>query len=119
MTVSYPPDTDTPGYAEENKDKPEETRLISESAGLYSADSVAKACFTHALQGKFASTINFEGFIQSTLCVGMSPVTSLVDLFVQIFTMGIFRLISAVYLFKFDQIVRRCMEIRNQRKRTE
>ena len=49
MTVSYPPDTDTPGFAEENKDKPEETRLISESAGLFSPETVAKALLNHSL----------------------------------------------------------------------
>ena len=27
MTVSFPPDTDTPGYVEENRDKPQETNL--------------------------------------------------------------------------------------------
>jgi len=41
ITVSYPPDTDTPGLREENLTKPEETRLISESSGLYSSKVVA------------------------------------------------------------------------------
>ena len=35
VTVSVPPDTDTPGYAEENKTKPTETALISAAAGLF------------------------------------------------------------------------------------
>lgn len=47
--MSFPPDTDTPGFAEENKDKPEETRLISEAAGLYSPESVAKVLLDHSL----------------------------------------------------------------------
>ena len=51
VTVSFPPDTDTPGFIEENKDKPEETRLISESAGLFSPDIVAKALLNHSLVG--------------------------------------------------------------------
>ena len=42
VCVAYPPDTDTPGFAEENKTKPEECRLISETAGLFSAQQVAK-----------------------------------------------------------------------------
>lgn len=40
MTVCYPPDTDTPGYEEENKTKPIETKLISESAGLFKVTNV-------------------------------------------------------------------------------
>jgi 3-dehydrosphinganine reductase len=49
VTVSFPPDTDTPGFAEENKNKPEETRLISETAGLFSPETVAKVLLDHSL----------------------------------------------------------------------
>lgn len=42
VTVNYPPDTDTPGFAEEEKGKPEETSLISETAGLFKPEKVAK-----------------------------------------------------------------------------
>ena len=43
VTVGLPPDTDTPGFVEENKSKPRETKLISESAGLF------KVCFLFML----------------------------------------------------------------------
>ena len=42
VTVNCPPDTDTPGLQEEAKYKPEETRLISESAGLFEPEVVAR-----------------------------------------------------------------------------
>ena len=42
VTVNCPPDTDTPGLLEEAKYKPEETRLISESAGLFEPEVVAR-----------------------------------------------------------------------------
>ncbi|XP_057370953.1 3-ketodihydrosphingosine reductase-like [Daphnia carinata] len=118
ITVSFPPDTDTPGFAEENKDKPEETRLISESAGLFSPETVAKALLDHTLKGKFVSTVGLEGFLQSTVCAGMSPVTSFVDLLIQVFSMGLVRLVSVFYLFKFDRIVVKCMENRDKKKRS-
>lgn len=35
VQVAYPPDTDTPGFALEQVEKPEETRLISETSGLF------------------------------------------------------------------------------------
>jgi len=117
VTVSFPPDTETPGFAKENETKPEETRLISESAGLYSPDSVAQACLTDTLKGRFMSTVGFEGFIQAMLCAGMAPVTSLFELCVQVSTMGLLRLVSVWYLFKFDRIVHRCMETRDQKKK--
>lgn len=38
ISLAYPPDTKTPGYEIENKRKPEECRLISESAGVWDPD---------------------------------------------------------------------------------
>ena len=45
VTVNCPPDTDTPGLLEEAKYKPEETRLISESAGLFEPEVVSRYKF--------------------------------------------------------------------------
>lgn len=47
--MGFPPDTDTPGFAKENIDKPQETQLISESAGLQSPESVAKSLMNSTL----------------------------------------------------------------------
>ncbi len=38
VQISFPPDTDTPGYELEQIDKPEETKLISETSGLFQPD---------------------------------------------------------------------------------
>ena len=38
VQVVYPPDTDTPGFVEEQIGKPEETKLISETSGLFSPE---------------------------------------------------------------------------------
>ena len=45
VSVNCPPDTDTPGFATEQVMKPEETHLISEGAGLFQPDQVAKYVF--------------------------------------------------------------------------
>ena len=42
VTVSFPPDTDTPGFKEEEKGKPKETKLIAAAAGLFQPEAVAK-----------------------------------------------------------------------------
>lgn len=41
VTLSFPPDTDTPGFKVENLSKCEETRIISESSGLATSKEVA------------------------------------------------------------------------------
>jgi 3-dehydrosphinganine reductase len=43
VSVLCPPDTDTPGFAIENRTKPEETRAISATAKVMSAEAVADA----------------------------------------------------------------------------
>lgn len=49
VTLCMPPDTDTPGFQEEEKSKPMETKLINETAGLWSPDAVAEKMFKDAL----------------------------------------------------------------------
>jgi len=41
ISMLYPPDTDTPGFVEENKTKPPETAILSETAKLYTPEQVA------------------------------------------------------------------------------
>ena len=43
VSVLCPPDTDTPAFEVENRTKPEETRAISENAGLMQPEDVATA----------------------------------------------------------------------------
>lgn len=42
VSIVYPPDTDTPQLAEENKTKPPETKAITATAEVWSADAVAQ-----------------------------------------------------------------------------
>lgn len=49
VTLSLPPDTDTPGFAIEELSKPLETRLISQTVTLVTPDVVAEKLFKDAL----------------------------------------------------------------------
>nr|XP_032813509.1 3-ketodihydrosphingosine reductase [Petromyzon marinus] len=109
VTLAFPPDTDTPGFHEEIKDKPLETKLISETAGLYQPEFVAKVIVKDAVLGNFNSSVGSDGYMLCSLTSGMSPVTSITEGLQQVVTMGLFRLISLFYLCSFDSIVRRCM----------
>ncbi|XP_054285807.1 3-ketodihydrosphingosine reductase [Macrosteles quadrilineatus] len=119
VTVCLPPDTDTPGFEEEEKTKPLETKLICQSAGLVSPDVVATHLLNDALAGRFFSTVGFEGFMLVTTCAGMAPVTSLIDLFCQVILMGILRLVSVFYLLSFQKIIKKCMKTKDEDKKSE
>jgi 3-dehydrosphinganine reductase len=54
VSIVYPPDTDTPGFHEEERTKPPETRKICETASLMSADAVARAIVRGIDRGRFS-----------------------------------------------------------------
>jgi NAD(P)-dependent dehydrogenase (short-subunit alcohol dehydrogenase family) len=53
VSVLCPPDTDTPGYAEENRTKPVETAELSRSGGLVSPELVARRYLRELGRGRF------------------------------------------------------------------
>jgi len=61
VQVLCPPDTDTPGFQEENKTKPEETKEISASAKLMSPADVARVLLHDIGAGKFMIIPNMDG----------------------------------------------------------
>jgi short-subunit dehydrogenase len=61
VAVLCPPDTDTPGLAEENLTKPPETRAISGAAKLMTAQEVAEALLAGIQKGRFYIIPGFEG----------------------------------------------------------
>nr|CAH8830509.1 unnamed protein product [Trichobilharzia regenti] len=76
ITLAFPPDTDTPGYALENTGKPAATKEISSTAGLASPDSVAKSIYMDIINGKLVSTYGLEGSLLSWLTAGILPPVS-------------------------------------------
>jgi len=50
-------------FAISDETKPEETRLISETSGLFSADFVAKGLVRDMIQGEFQHFIGLDGFM--------------------------------------------------------
>jgi len=53
VSILFPADTDTPGFAEENKLKPEECKIISETGTLMSAEEVAEEFIKGVLEERF------------------------------------------------------------------
>ncbi|XP_035732012.1 3-ketodihydrosphingosine reductase-like [Vespa mandarinia] len=119
VTLCLPPDTDTPGFAEEELSKLLETKLISQSSGLVKPNVIADQLFKDALDGKFFSTVGMEGFLLCIVSCGMSPFTSILELLMQITLMGLSRLISAFYLISFQRIILKCMKTRDKNKKSE
>ena len=76
VSVLCPPDTNTPAFEVENKTKPEETKAISESAGLMQPEDVAKALIKGMQKKQPLITPGFEGRMT---CLAKRWVPSLVE----------------------------------------
>jgi len=61
VSVLCPPDTDTPGFVEENKTKPEETKVISAGAKLMKPEAVAEALLKGMAKEEFIIIPNADG----------------------------------------------------------
>ncbi|TKZ17370.1 SDR family oxidoreductase [Shimia litoralis] len=60
ITLCYPPDTDTPQLAAENRTKPVATQKITKGGGLWSAQDVAAALIEGMNKDKFVVTPGFQ-----------------------------------------------------------
>ena len=56
VAIVYPPDTETPQLAEENRTKPPETKALTAGAGVWSADDVARVTLRGVARRRFAIT---------------------------------------------------------------
>ncbi|KAL5097328.1 hypothetical protein RYX36_001655 [Vicia faba] len=97
VSLIFPPDTDTPGLVEENKKKPELTKIIASSSGFMKADEVAKKAFDGIRRGSFFISCNMEGVALSLATSGLSPQRSFLMAFVEVVTAGILRIAALCF----------------------
>ena len=60
VSIVYPPDTDTPQLAAENKTKPPETKQMTQTAQLWTAEGIAQEIIKGISQDKFAIAPGWE-----------------------------------------------------------
>lgn len=100
ISLSFPPDTDTPLFSEENKTKPVLTKLLSESTSCVTPDVVAKTIVDGMEWYNPYMTVGFEGWILAQLTAGMGPVANFGQGAVQVLTMGLWRFVS--FVIRYD-----------------
>lgn len=108
VTLALPADTDTPGFENEEKTKPEETKIISGSGGLHKPEEVAKKIVSDALNENFFSILGTESWVVTLLCSGMAPWGGFLFTVLQAFALIPLRIISYFVRGQFTSIVRKC-----------
>ncbi|XVF13938.1 hypothetical protein REPUB_Repub09cG0013000 [Reevesia pubescens] len=97
VSVIFPPDTDTPGLEQENKVKPELTKIRAGSSGSMKADEVAKKALDGIKSGTFIVPCNFEGRMLAIATAGLSPQRSFLMAFIEVVFAGILRLAALFF----------------------
>lgn len=103
VSVSYPPDTNTPGYTEEMKSKPTITKKLSESGKVFTPQEVAKTIVQGSTAGYFSIPVGLDGWLLQQAHPGLSPINNAWEVLLGILFAGIARLISIVYLLLWDR----------------
>ena len=105
VTVSYPPDTDTPGYKEEMLSTPSLTKLISESGVVFSPESVAKDIVSDSTMGYFGSCNGVDGWLLKQAHGGMTPINNAMEVYQQVLVASLARFVSIAYILYWDYLV--------------
>eukprot|EP01012_Entosiphon_sulcatum_P024231 TRINITY_DN29410_c0_g1_i1.p1 TRINITY_DN29410_c0_g1~~TRINITY_DN29410_c0_g1_i1.p1 ORF type:complete len:335 (-),score=54.72 TRINITY_DN29410_c0_g1_i1:23-1027(-) len=107
VTLVHPPDVDTPMYHEEMKIKPLECKLVSEGAGLFTADRVATDIIRGVKDYTFFVQTGIDGQLLGLLTGGMAPPSSVAGLVVELVTLPLVRFVSLFYVRSFYNICRK------------
>lgn len=93
-SIAFPPNTDTPGFANENKRKPKETKMIEDVGGLLKPEQVANTILQHIEQGYKKITFGATGFALGILTAGVEPADTIWQLVWESLLFGPLRLLA-------------------------
>jgi 3-dehydrosphinganine reductase len=84
VSISFPPDTDTPQLQAELKQRDAIATELASFGNVFKADQIAKEVWSGAESGTFQITHGLDGFLLGTVAAGMSPAHSVWDALVQV-----------------------------------
>ncbi|KAJ8497350.1 hypothetical protein OPV22_007902 [Ensete ventricosum] len=97
VTLIFPPDTETPGLAQELKIRPEITNAIAASSGGMKADDVAQKALNGIKSAQFVVPCNFEGTMLSIATAGLSPQRSYLMAFNEVLGASLMRFVGLCF----------------------
>jgi 3-dehydrosphinganine reductase len=106
VTLVVPPDTDTPLLQRENLRKPAECRRISEGAGLFSAEAVARKSVDGICRGATCVGFGLDGWMLNHVTSGMLGSNDAVELLSGLFLWPALRLVGLAHMRYYDHICR-------------
>ncbi|XP_042399883.1 3-dehydrosphinganine reductase TSC10A-like [Zingiber officinale] len=105
VTLIFPPDTETPGLAEELKRRPEVTNKIAASTGGMKADEVAQIALNGIKSALFVVPCNFEGAMLCIATAGLSPQPSIFMAFREVLGASLMRLVGLCFQWNWFGVI--------------
>jgi len=84
--------------------KPSECKLISAGSGLFTAEQIASDILSAMKSWKFLVNTGMDGHLLALLSTGTSPAHSPLWAILELFSLGIIRVVSLVYRWSYNQI---------------
>lgn len=84
VSISFPPDTDTPQLQAEVKQRNSIATELASFGTVFKAEQIAKEVWSGAERGTFQITHGLDGFLLGTTTAGMSPTHSVWDALLQV-----------------------------------
>eukprot|EP00501_MAST-03F_sp_TOSAG23-6_P000583 GSMAST32.ASY1.ANO1.604.1 assembled CDS len=100
VSIAYPPDTDTPGFENENKSKPAETKAVSPPE-VWPATAVARSLVSSMASGDYH--LSSPDFVQNLLVSTMAGVTPRKYLLLECFLQPILGIVEWLFLWHADR----------------
>ncbi|KAL6911331.1 hypothetical protein ACP4OV_000136 [Aristida adscensionis] len=116
VSLIFPPDTETPGFEEEHKRRPELTNIIAGSSGGMKADDVAKKALAGIKSGKFVVPCNFEGAMLAVATAGLSPQSSPLMAFLEVIGAGLMRFAALCFQWNWFSAIENYYAKKNKKR---
>ncbi|XP_039967226.1 3-ketodihydrosphingosine reductase [Bactrocera neohumeralis] len=108
VTLALPADTNTPGFENEEKTKPKETKIISGGGGLAEPQQVAKQILNDALRGNFISILGAESWFLTLLGGGLFRWGGFFQNLIHALLLGPLRIVGCFLHLHFERVIKNC-----------
>lgn len=108
VTLALPADTNTPGFENEEKTKPKETKIISGGGGLAEPQDVAKQILNDALRGNFISILGAESWFLTLLGGGLFRWGGFFQNLIHAILLGPLRIVGCFLHLHFERVIKNC-----------
>ncbi|CAA7395537.1 unnamed protein product [Spirodela intermedia] len=108
VSLIFPPDTETPGFVQESKIRPEVTSKIAGSSVGMKADDVAERTLNGIKSGSFIVPCNFDGLMLAIATCGLSPQRSYLMAFCEVTCAGLLRFVALCFQWGWYATIEKC-----------